>query len=136
MAQVFCSCDVSYLAKSLSKIKDSVLDQDKLEKRAMKAVQKMRRTKELTSQEARDMLAQIENGLEVPMTEGVLLSRLFGEDWWDQLPMKANPRYLYLCRIIQAVQQALKVPATSLSSPEAHPTLACEATTERPNDNG
>ncbi|MDO8414736.1 MAG: hypothetical protein Q7S87_00845 [Agitococcus sp.] len=118
IASFFCSFEPSYLAKNLSSIEFSVLDTDKLELLAKKAVKMLRKQRDITAEDASDMLEQIEKGLTEPMEEGALLSRIFGEDWWRDLPTKAHPHYTYLCRIIQAVQQALISSGTATLSTE------------------
>ncbi len=37
-----------------------------------------------------------------------IMQRVFGDDWHVCLPERPNPDYLYLCRIILAVQSAMK----------------------------
>lgn len=35
---------------------------------------------------------------------------MFGEEWWHvDLPTRPNPEYVYLCRIIDAVREGLKL---------------------------
>ena len=35
------------------------------------------------------------------------MNELMGDEWWYRLPQKPNPDYVYLCRIIRTVQEAL-----------------------------
>jgi len=37
---------------------------------------------------------------------------VFGDDWYDNLPKKTNPDYLYLCRIIDTVKEAFLLEQT------------------------
>lgn len=91
IAEFFCGCDERYIAKNLSDTKSSIYDIDAI----------------------RD--AAEENGIECwrddPWNDYEFMAKMYGSDmydWSDKLPKKANPEYRYLCRIIAAVQQALK----------------------------
>lgn len=37
-----------------------------------------------------------------------LMYDIFGDEWWDNVPSEPNHHYLYLCRIIDTVKEALK----------------------------
>lgn len=38
------------------------------------------------------------------------LYEIFGCDWYMYLPQKPNPKYEYLCRIVNAIKEALRIP--------------------------
>ncbi len=101
--QFFCSCDEHYLANSLSRVEPSVFDSDGLKP----LILKLRRTQEIDADAARDLFDKVD-GVEDPFAEPGLMQAILGDEWWNKLPEKTNPDYLYLCRIIKAVQFALK----------------------------
>lgn len=91
IADFICSCDESYLAGKLSDIESNINDIDAIKKQAD------------------------EKGIECwrddPWNDYEFLSEMYGPDmmeWSDSLPKKKNHKYTYLCRIIKAVQDALK----------------------------
>lgn len=91
MAQFFCSCDAHYLAKKLSTIKANVYDIDRIYEDAGKK--------------------GIECPRDDPWNDYDFMSAMYGPgmvDWSDSLPKMVNPDYLYLCRIIRAVQDGIR----------------------------
>lgn len=93
IAQFFYSCDQHYLAGNLSDIRSEIPDVDKINEDILKA--------EITV----DSVDHIEN----PQNNHELMVEVYGPDWYCNLPEKPNPNYQYLCRIILAVQEALKI---------------------------
>lgn len=87
----FISCDEHYIAKKLSSIDSGVYDIDKIR-------------------------ADAENkGLELwrddPWNDYDFMAEMYSPDpmeSYDLLPTKPNPEYVYLCRIIKAVQAAFR----------------------------
>lgn len=128
IAQFFCSCDEHYIAKNLDQgIHASVVDADSIKDGALRHVIFLRRGRmigsfgnpdrkhrvgrdEITKDEARDLWDEVDcadfgdDGFRQPE----LMQKVFGDEWWYRLPEKPNPDYQYLCRIINAVQQALQ----------------------------
>lgn len=88
----FCGCDEHYIAKNLSRIDSQVYDIDKLREDA----------------EA----AGVECYRDDPWNDYGFMDDMYGGDmydWYDSLPKMPNPDYQYLCRIILAVQEGLKL---------------------------
>lgn len=86
IAEFFCSADEHYLAKNLSSIEARVTDYDKLS----------------------DLLGECVER-ETLILHHERLAEIIGCDWYSDLPQMANHKYTYLCRIIRAVQEGLKV---------------------------
>lgn len=63
-----------------------------------------------SAEEARELWDRVENEhfYDDPMGNAVFFCDFYGEEWWCAIPESPNPDYVYLCRIITAVQQALK----------------------------
>lgn len=110
--EFFISCDDDYLAKNLQYMPATVDDEDAIQQMIWKAVIKSRRHGDLSSYEAREIW---ENSSIEVLKDGIqtidfdVCQRLFEGYWYDiSLPQKPNPSYVYLCRIIKAVQEGLK----------------------------
>lgn len=92
VAEFFCSCDEHYLASKLSDISSSIHDIDQIRKDADK------------------------NGVECwrddPWNDYEFMNEMYGSDmydWTDALPTTINPEFHYLCRVILATQQGLRL---------------------------
>ena len=110
IATFFSSCDNHYLAKKLSDIRSEVDDPDKLLEDMKKVIITKRKAMELTEEDARKYYGEVDDSdSESIMTNHDLLYNVYGDEWWCCLPKKSNHEYEYLCRIITAVKEALKV---------------------------
>jgi len=111
LAKFFVACDEHYIAGKISNTKSSVFDPDGLKAMMKKLVIQQLRSREIKPGEARELYDQI-NDLETfdqcPWHESDLMQRVIGDDWHLAMPEKVNPDYEYLCRIIRAVQEALR----------------------------
>lgn len=92
IAEFFCSCNEFYIAKNLSSIDSQIYDIDAIREQAE------------------------ENGIDCwrddPWNDYEFLDTMYGPDpveWADRLPKMSNPDYLYLRRIILAVQEGLRL---------------------------
>jgi len=93
IAQFFCSCDEHYIANRMSAISSSMVDIDKIRDDA-------REIDPLLAYEVPDVINS---------NDSDLIVKIYGGNMWDiSLPEKPNPKYQYLCKIILAVQAALK----------------------------
>ena len=94
IVEFFCTAHDDYLAGKLSSIEKRIIDYDHV---------------------SRDL-----GGIDVDVTTLLLHSRevaeTYGADWYDALPMKDNPDYVYLRRIIRAVQDGLRQHQASLKT--------------------
>ena len=91
ISQFFCSCDEHYIAKNIGDIKSEIYDIDQIRDDAENK--------------------NIECYRDDPWNDYEFLNVMYGGDmvdWHDSLPKKSNHEYEYLCRIIKAVQKALK----------------------------
>lgn len=126
--QFFCDMDEHYLAKNLSDISGDIVDADSIKQGALREIIILRRGRrvrssvrpermvrlgrdEITAKEARALWDEVEGARfgDDGWSNPDLMQRVFGTEWWYRLPSKPNPEYQYLCRIIRAVQQALKL---------------------------
>lgn len=93
VATFFCDCDNEYIAKNLQpRIKREVYCIDKLKKDAEKK--------------------GVECWRDDPWNDYGFMSDMYGGDmvdWDDLIPKKENHNYVYLCRIIDAVKEALNL---------------------------
>ncbi|TLS65138.1 hypothetical protein [Photobacterium damselae] len=116
IAEFFVSCDNHYLAKNLSSIPSDIDDYEEFVNVLKKAVLKERRAGDLDQDKARDYFDEIESaesnlndddGLAWCKMNYDLLLEILGEDWWYEIPKKANSDYKYLCNIIDVVREGL-----------------------------
>lgn len=126
ITEFFHSCSVDYLAKNLSDISADITDSEVIKDSAKRAIFEQRRGRyirsfrdpekmvrikrnEITADEARELYDEVDDThfSDDGWGDAKLMEKVFGEEWWYRLPTKPNPDYQYLCRIIEAVQQAL-----------------------------
>ncbi|MGQ5522663.1 hypothetical protein ACUHMQ_05300 [Chitinimonas sp. PSY-7] len=113
LEQFFLGCGCHYLARNLKVgIQDTINDDDRLGDHVQAEVLRQRRAGEITQDDAREMYDDAAY-LDHHMTDRDLLQRVFGDEWWYALPQKPNPKYVYLCRVIEAVKTGLQ---TTLST--------------------
>lgn len=104
----FSDCDNQYLAKKLAPFLESDLpSEDKLPAHAMKCIMEKRKILEITKKKARE-LYDIINRDSLCKEDHDILYEIYGDEFWYSLPTEPNPNYLYLCRIIDTVREALK----------------------------
>lgn len=113
VAEFFTTCDEHYIAGKLaSGLSSDVFDPDGLKDMLKREVIDERR-RGGTKRQARKDWDAIEDA-DIPECENDLwamsatMQALMGDEWWYRLPQRPNPDYLYLCRIIKAVQEALR----------------------------
>lgn len=114
IAEFFTTCDEHYIAKNLaSGLESDIFDPDNLVDALKKEVIADRKKHFDSKKEARARWTLIEE-LDLPEHEAQLwaitnqMQEIMGDEWWYRLPKKPNPDYQYLCRIIKAVQAALR----------------------------
>lgn len=110
VASFFCTCDKDYLANSLSSISADLPDYSALSSIARKQVLERRRERDLSADEARALFDECSSisGEEAIFNPGPFVE-ILGSEWWRDVPTQPNPAYLYMCRIITAVQEGLRV---------------------------
>jgi hypothetical protein len=103
-----------YLAKYFTDVETSVFDSEALEEAAKAGVEEKFGMGRLSGDEREELLAEIEH-LPQPMAEedmwehSQLFERILGEDWHRNLPTKVNSDFNYLCRIVNAMKDALSL---------------------------
>jgi hypothetical protein len=112
LMQFFCACNPGYITGKLTEAPARVYDPEGMANMLKKEVLRLRRAHDLTKGEAYDMMYEIETmDLEHPFhVRSNLLTQLLGDDWQCALPEKDNPDWVYLERIVKAVQSALRQP--------------------------
>jgi hypothetical protein len=107
----FITCDEHYLAGKLALALDSeVVDNDALEADAFKHILKLRKDKDIEKDTARDLYDQCQcNDWSLPSSYyPELMHEIYGDEWWFRIPQKPNHKYVYLCKIINIIKDALK----------------------------
>ena len=115
VSEFFASVSVGYATESLSQgIKSTVFDPDAAKAHAKAIIRKDRRSRDLSADKARELFDDIEWAeiSDDPWRHNDLMQEIYGDEWWCQLPEKPNPDYQYLCRIVAAVQAAIKQDST------------------------
>lgn len=108
IAEFFASCDKHYLVQRLSDIRPEVFDGDGFEAVAKNQILKARRSFEMTAEDARETYDElVQTEISDPFRHPDLMQKVFGDEWWYRLPEKPNPKYQYLCRIVETVKEAI-----------------------------
>lgn len=109
VAQFVLSCSTDYLAGKLSSIEAMVDDYDELYRLVRKKVAELRRGGAVTRAEARRTFDRAKSAPDdFHALDRVMLSCMLGDEWFRCIPAKPNSQYQYLCRIIEAVKEALQ----------------------------
>lgn len=111
LSQFFLTCDNSYLANKLSNIESNIVDHDAFIKIARKTIGRRLARGEIKKQIAKSLLEELEDCEPEYTSAGnyTLFTSIFGDrDWVFELPKITNPKYAYLCRIIDTVKNALR----------------------------
>jgi hypothetical protein len=119
MAEFFSKASVSYLAgKMKTGLPDTVCDETALDEGCRKEIIKQRRTRGLDKDDARELWEGVEGAyFDAPVSDNSdLFYDIFGDEWWNALPQRPNPDYVYLCKIIEAVKEGLRLHAEQSAS--------------------
>ena len=117
IGQFFCELNTGYIIGYFDQeLSARQFSGDKLANKAKHLVLKERRQFCYGSDEARDLFDEAEDLRESPSIDHLhgahsgLMTKLFGDEWWHLTSdsTESNPDYIYLERIIIAVQQALR----------------------------
>lgn len=116
IGQFFCELNTSYIIGYFDQaMKSRQFSGEALAKKAQRIVLKERRLFCYDQDEARELFDEAEYLRDSPSIDhlhgahGELMTKLFGYEWWHLADdaTEPNPDYVYLERIIRAVQQAL-----------------------------
>lgn len=123
VAQFFCSCSADYLAERFGFRNAYATDFENLQDNLKKHVIQLRKTQETSKHQARHYWDDITTLVDQHSLESNddLLHTIIGDEWWHGIPEHCTNEheYNYLCRIINAVQHALKT--TSETQPTEGP---------------
>ena len=117
IGQFFCELNTSYIIGYCDQaMKSQQFSGEALAKKAQRIVLKERRLFCYDQDEARELFDEAEDLRDSPSIDhlhgahGELMTKLFGDEWWHLTndSTEPNPDYIYLERIILAVQQALR----------------------------
>mgnify|MGYP001458605729 CR=1 FL=1 len=106
----FLGCDNSYLAGKLSDVPHRITDIDAVIEAAKKEVLRDRRDRRIDETRARLRYEEVRDlDPDNPIDPDVMCD-VFGCDWYDgRLPTTVNPKYEYLCKVINAVKAGIKI---------------------------
>jgi len=102
IAQFFKSCDECYLSSNLSNISSQVEDCEALADKAEKILREHDHDKYETEEWVSRLRGDGSN------LNQDIMHKIFGDEWWCDIPDMPNPDYQYLCRIITEVQKGIK----------------------------
>ena len=119
VGQFFCELDAGYIIGYFDQqLSSRKFSGDLLADKARRQVLKERRTFCYDQDEARELFDEAEDLRhsesidQLHFAHSELMTKLFGDEWWHLSSSNdasvPNPDYEYLCRIIAAVQQALR----------------------------
>lgn len=116
IAEFFLMCDEGYLAKNLAQnLYATVIDVENMAEHARRQIIWERRHGGMDTREARNLFSQTddlenaENETTLYDVHSDLLSDVFGDEWYRNLPTVPNGKYTYLCRIINSVKEAIRL---------------------------
>jgi hypothetical protein len=108
ISEFILSCDNHYLAKNFSRIPTEIEDPDKLIENMKELIVQRRRELELNTNDAREYFdAVLNSDTDEIIKDHELLFNVYGEEWWHFIPKKPNPDYVYLCKILTTIKEAL-----------------------------
>lgn len=112
ISDFFLSCDNYYITKNLSSVSSEINDYESLGKKIRDFYKEKY---DIDDYETYEILQNVESmGCDEMEWEGWIrndpsvMCEVFGDEWWRSIPTKTNPEYKYLCRIIDAVKDALR----------------------------
>ena len=117
IGQFFCELNTSYIIGYFDQaMKSRQFSGEAIANKAQRIVLKERRLFCYDQDEARELFDEAEDLRDSPSIDhlhgahGELMTKLFGDEWWRLTndSTEPNPDYIYLERIILAVQQALR----------------------------
>jgi hypothetical protein len=106
------SCDHEYLIGCFGGPKSHIIDNDKSKEWLKSEIKRKRRCNELSEEDARSAWDDI-NFYDSPwtwcLTQNEDVFNVLGENWWcADFPQKVNPKYEYLCSVINTVKEGIK----------------------------
>lgn len=131
IAEFFCSCNCDYIARNISDAAADLTDADAIKDSARREIAILRRGRllpatgfrigrnDIDKEQARELWDRVEFAYfgDDGWGDSRLMEEIFGDEWWCHLPTKPNPDYQYLRRIIDAVQDGLKMVANEAKEP-------------------
>ena len=106
----FCKRETPYLIKKLApEIEHTVPNtvDEALETVLKKRIIKMRRGRGITAYEASGLWS--DSSYVTWNNKKELFYRVFGDDWWSNLPTITNPKYDYLTRVVNTIKEAFEL---------------------------
>ena len=106
IAEFFLSCDNHYIAKNLSNINSSINDYEKL--LMADTNYNVGLIDYFVNEELSELDGDQSDGENWVRNNGKIMEEVFGCDWYCDIPRMENPKYAYLCRIINLTKETLK----------------------------
>lgn len=115
IGQFFSSMNSEYIANCVcGQMPHTVVDAESIEAAGKERVAKLLADHEIDQDEAEELNDKLDSYCtDDPHSESDLMLKIFGDEWWCILPSRPNPEYEYLCRVIAAVQEGLRINQTS-----------------------
>lgn len=110
LAEFIRDVNVGYIVGKISNIESEIFNPDGIKEHVKKEILSDRRNWNIGPETARELwdaidLEYVYESLEANVG---LMSKVFGEEWFHCVPMKPNPDYIYLERIVTAVKEAVE----------------------------
>jgi hypothetical protein len=109
--EFFMGISEDYAVNNLQHMSSRIFDDEATERAVAKEILIARKSGNLTSYEAREALEEIsgyESNMDYINSRSKAMSMILGDEpWFYDFKEKPNPDYIYLCRIIKAVQESL-----------------------------
>lgn len=119
ISQFFLSCNNHYIAKNLTSINSSIPDYEKLKDKIKEFYKDDYDEGDFYGEisEIFESLSELEgdqsDGENWVRNNTKTMSEVFGCDWYYDIPKMENPKYKYLCRIIDLTKEALTTQKTN-----------------------
>lgn len=107
ISEFFLSCDNGYIAKNLSRISPSIPDYEALYDKIIEYYGE-EDIDYFVKDEMRQLQSCQDEGRDWVMNNSDIMEEVFGCDWFYDVPEMENPKYKYLCEIIDVVKEVLR----------------------------
>lgn len=111
ITEFFLRCDEHYLMKNLSRIPEEIDDFTGLVARAREYLIERRKDGEIARDYTRDLYDECSSLGDAEGFDDLnddFMQEVFGDEWWEEIPQKENPRYRYLADIVAVVKLGLQ----------------------------
>lgn len=107
VAEFVATCSPDYMINCMTHCMSQVEDHDAMRNLSKAKVLELRKADDLTAHQARELYEEIKD-MENPHHHQNAMYEVFGDQWWNDMPYKANPTYIHLEKVVNAVKDAVK----------------------------